>query len=101
MEASTRRRLHGRAGGFVRRLTGALLVLALGAPLSAVAASLATQSLDAGWQFRLAPGDRHAAEHPQAVHWLSATVPGTVQTDLLAAKLVSDPYWRDNEAKIQ
>ncbi|HKR76805.1 MAG TPA: glycoside hydrolase family 2 protein [Rhodanobacter sp.] len=62
---------------------------------------MTTQSLDSGWQFRLAPGDRHAAEHPQATQWLPATVPGTVQTDLLAAKLVPDPFWRDDEAKIQ
>jgi len=101
MDTPTKRRPHERAGGLGRWLTGALLVLALGAPLSAVAASQSTQSLDAGWQFRLMPGDRHAAEHPQAAQWLPATVPGTVQTDLLAAKLVPDPYWRDNEAKIQ
>ncbi|HEX8776774.1 MAG TPA: glycoside hydrolase family 2 protein, partial [Rhodanobacter sp.] len=79
----------------------ALFLLVLGAPLPGMAMSLVTQSLDAGWQLRLAPGDRHAAEHPQAARWLPAKVPGTVQTDLLAAKLVPDPYWRDNEAKIQ
>ena len=99
--ASMRRRPRGRGAGVGRWLTGAFLALALGAPLPGMAAALAKQSLDAGWQFRLAPGDRHAAEHPQAAHWLSATVPGTVQTDLLAAKLAPDPYWHDNEAKIQ
>ncbi|MEW9624413.1 glycoside hydrolase family 2 protein [Rhodanobacter sp. S2-g] len=84
-----------------RRLAGALLALALVAPLPGMASTLATQSLDGGWQFRLAPGDKHAADHPAAAQWLPATVPGTAQTDLLAAKLVPDPYWRDNEAKIQ
>jgi Beta-galactosidase/beta-glucuronidase len=95
------RRMHGRAGGLGNWLAGVLLAVALGAPLPGMAAGLATQSLDASWQFRLAPGDRHAAAHPQAAQWLPATVPDSVQTDLLAAKLVADPYVGDNEAKIQ
>lgn len=82
-------------------LVPVLAVLALSIPLPGRASTLAMQSLDGGWQFRLAPGDRHAAEHPHAAQWLPATVPGTVQTDLLAVKLVPDPYWRDDEAKIQ
>jgi beta-mannosidase len=98
MGASTRRCTRGWTG----RLAAALLALAwLAAPLPGMAAALATQSLDAGWQFRLAPGDSHAAAHPRTAQWLPASVPGMVQTDLLAAKLVPDPYWRDNEAKIQ
>jgi len=101
MGAPMERRTHERAGGLGRWLAGALLAVALGAPLPSIAAGLATQSLDAGWQFRLAPGDRHAAAHPQVAQWLPATVPGTVQTDLMAAKLVADPYVADNEAKIQ
>lgn len=84
-----------------RRLLPALAALALALPLPGQAAPLATQSLDSGWQFRLAPGDKHAADHPGAAQWLPASVPGMVQTDLLAAKLVPDPYLRDNEAKIQ
>ena len=35
------------------------------------------------------------------VQWLPATVPGSVQTDLMALKLIPDPYWRDDEAKVQ
>ena len=64
-------------------------------------AASSSQPLDAGWQFRLAPGDAHAAAHPQVAHWLPATVPGTVQTDLLAAGLVADPFVGRNEASIQ
>lgn len=30
-----------------------------------------------------------------------ATVPGTVHTDLLANDLIPDPFWRDNELKLQ
>ena len=74
----------------------AMLLPALGAAVPSH-----TQQLDSGWQFRLAPGDSHAAAHPQAIGWHAGTVPGTVQTDLMAAKLVADPYFRDNEAKIQ
>lgn len=100
-DTPARHRAHGAAHGIARWLMGSLLVLLMAAPLPGIAATLATQSLDAGWQFRLAPGDSHAAAHPQAAQWLPATVPGTVQTDLMAAKLVPDPYWRDDEAKIQ
>jgi beta-mannosidase len=70
-------------------------------PGLAVAAAPATQVLDQGWQVRLAPGDAHATAHPQATRWLSASVPGTVQTDLMAAGLASDPFLRANESAIQ
>jgi beta-mannosidase len=33
--------------------------------------------------------------------WLPATVPGTVHTDLLANKLIEDPYYRLNEKQLQ
>ena len=33
--------------------------------------------------------------------WHKATVPGTVHTDLLANKLIPDPYFSDNETKLQ
>jgi len=77
-------------------LAGALLMPAL-----AVAAAQATRTLDRGWQVRLAAGDAHAASHPRAARWFSATVPGSVQTDLMAAGLVADPLLDQNEAAIQ
>ncbi|MFI5134966.1 MAG: glycosyl hydrolase 2 galactose-binding domain-containing protein, partial [Chitinophagales bacterium] len=43
------------------------------------------------WQFRKA-GD---------TSWHDATVPGCVHTDLLANKLIPDPFYRDNESKVQ
>lgn len=79
----------------------ALCVFALLLPGAGRAATPGVQTLDAGWQVRLVPGDKHAAAYPRAAQWLPASVPGTVQTDVLAAKLVPDPYWRDDEAKIQ
>jgi beta-mannosidase len=94
------------------RLTGArttsrrplklvLFALLLPLTLGAAHAQTTTQSLDSGWRFRLADGDSHAKDHHGATQWHAATVPGTVQTDLLAAKLLPDPYYRDNEAKVQ
>ncbi len=34
-------------------------------------------------------------------NWYKATVPGTVHTDLLANKLIPDPFYRNNETKLQ
>jgi beta-mannosidase len=80
-----------------------LTLVALLSPLvmNAVQAQTVTQSLDSGWQYRIADGDSHAKDHHDATRWHAATVPGTVQTDLLAAKLLPDPFYRDNEAKVQ
>ncbi len=49
------------------------------------------QKIDQGWQFRqysIGP-------------WQSATVPGTVHTDLLNNKLIEDPFFRTNEQSLQ
>lgn len=47
--------------------------------------------LNANWQFR--------QKGTQA--WHPATVPGTVHTDLLACGLIPDPFYADNEKKLQ
>jgi beta-mannosidase len=47
--------------------------------------------IKAGWQF-------HEAGKTD---WYNATVPGCVHTDLLANKLIEDPFYRDNEKKQQ
>ena len=47
--------------------------------------------INAGWQFREAG----------KTDWHTATVPGCVHTDLLANKLIDDPFYRDNEKKQQ
>ena len=44
-----------------------------------------------GWQFR----------QEKTVKWNAATVPGEVHTDLLNNKLIPDPFFRDNEKKLQ
>ena len=89
-----------RVCNFMRRL---LPVLALGAAFLAhdASAQTRTQSLAAGWEFRLVPGDASVVAHPEAASWRTAAVPGTVQTDLMAAKLLPDPAWRDNESRVQ
>jgi beta-mannosidase len=33
--------------------------------------------------------------------WYKATIPGTIHTDLLANKLIPNPFYRDNESKLQ
>ena len=88
-------------GALRRRVAVAGILPLLTVSVTAAAAPLVTQSLHAGWQFQLAPGDSHGQSRPRATHWLPASVPGSAQTDLMAAGLVSDPYWRTNEAKIQ
>src|SRR6267378_4787369 len=50
-----------------------------------------TIAVHTGWQFREAGKDR----------WYAASVPGCVHTDLLNNKLIDDPFYRDNEKKLQ
>ena len=47
--------------------------------------------LNKNWQFK----------NQKENKWYKTTVPGTVHTDLLANKLIPDPYYRDNESKLQ
>jgi beta-mannosidase len=49
--------------------------------------------LNDGWQFAQRGGGEE--------RWLPAQVPGDVHLDLLRNKLIPDPYYRDNEAKLQ
>ncbi|HKD92782.1 MAG TPA: glycoside hydrolase family 2 protein [Terriglobales bacterium] len=68
-----------------------------------------SMALDSGWEFRqrvdenaLAPNG--APEVPPSTNpalWRPAQVPGVVDTDLLRNKLIPDPFYRENEAKLQ
>ncbi len=51
-----------------------------------------SQTLTSNWQFRKV-GDTGG--------WMTATVPGTVHTDLLSNNKIPDPFYRDNESKVQ
>ena len=55
-------------------------------------------NLDRGWEFRQQVSSR---SDPVVPEWRPATVPGDVHLDLLANKLIPEPFYRDNEAKLQ
>jgi beta-mannosidase len=79
-----------------------VLLLLASAATPVWAAPRTSVVLDSGWSMRIDPADTAAAKaHPKAARWLRATVPGSAQTDLMAAKIVPDPYKGLNEAKIQ
>ncbi len=74
-----------------RRIFAVLLLLQL------AAINLLSQSLprvleiNNGWKFHKVGTNE----------WHPATVPGCVHTDLLANKIIADPFYRDNESKLQ
>ncbi len=71
--------------------------LAFTAPAVVGAAEKQAIPLTAGWEFRqIQPADGSA---PTA--WHPARVPGDVHLDLLRSGLIPDPFYRDNEAKLQ
>ncbi len=100
LRKTTRRRWRAGAVSHASMMRVAAL-LAVAACSGAVAAPLQQQTLADGWQFRLLPGSAAAAKHPEAEAWRHASVPGSVQTDLLAAGVIGDPFYRDNEASLQ
>jgi beta-mannosidase len=55
-----------------------------------------TISLDGSWEFHQSSGSK-----TPDVPWLPAQVPGDVHLDLLKNKLIPDPYYRDNESRLQ
>jgi beta-mannosidase len=67
----------------------------------AAAAPGSVQTLSSDWQFRLVPGHAQATEHADMTQWRPAQVPGTVHTDLLAHKLIPNPYIGAPEAGLQ
>ncbi|MDR3751904.1 MAG: glycoside hydrolase family 2 protein [Terracidiphilus sp.] len=68
-----------------------------GAQAQGKPAQNAVLTLDRGWQFRQVTAGAQAAENG----WLPATVPGDVHLDLLVNKKIPDPFFRDNESKLQ
>src|SRR5688572_29735564 len=69
----------------------ACLLLILSMLAEALHAQNLNRPLNASWQFRK-EGD---------AGWMRAVVPGTVHTDLLANNKIPDPFYRDNESKLQ
>jgi beta-mannosidase len=58
--------------------------------------------LNGDWQFRSITTKRKGpGSHKDVRQWLPASVPGTVHTDLLAAGIIPDPFYRMNELDVQ
>jgi beta-mannosidase len=53
--------------------------------------------IDQGWEFR----QMASPPNSSAAQWRPAQVPGDVHLDLLRNKMIPDPFYRDNEAKLQ
>lgn len=101
------RRIAGNRPGLLAKVllgTVAGCLFSIAVPLRAQTA-VQHFSLDGDWQFRQTASDPRAADHvgdhPETEQWHAATVPGAVQTDLLANQLIPPPFYRDNEAKLQ
>jgi beta-mannosidase len=80
-------------------LTGSLLCAIFATIPGNAQSAAAKQSiqLDSGWEFRQIPESSGGDE----TTWRPAQVPGDVHLDLLRNKLIPDPFYRDNEAKLQ
>jgi beta-mannosidase len=76
-------------------------MMAIPAGILAIPAAAFGQStsrvLDAKWEFRAAS----ATDRAELKEWHPAQVPGVVQTDLLHDNLIPDPFYRDNDTRLQ
>ncbi len=78
------------------RWTAALAFLILTIPAQ-VAGQAASRVLDAKWEFRAVSNTDRA----ELKDWHPAQVPGVVQTDLLRDGLIPDPFYQDNDKRLQ
>lgn len=67
-----------------------LILLIYLTPVQITAQNISVE-LNKNWQFK----------NQKENKWYKAMVPGTVHTDLLNNKLIPDPYYSDNESKLQ
>ena len=62
-------------------------------------------NLNSNWKFSLSEKEKTKNHIPdkliKPLKWFPATVPGTIHTDLLNNKLIDDPYFSDNETKLE
>ena len=54
--------------------------------------------LNKNWKFKVSDVSRELGKFTK---WMSCSVPGTVHTDLLELGLIEDPFFEDNELKLQ
>lgn len=60
------------------------------------------KALPSNWEFQLSPSGTNGPEAQSlSGQWFPARVPGVVHTDLLANKLIEDPFWETNEIKLK
>jgi beta-mannosidase len=81
----------------------ALILGWLGLAISSGAQERVRVPINSGWEFRQsqkvdASGSKAVV---QSAEWRPAQVPGDVHLDLLRNKLISEPFYRDNESKLQ
>ena len=87
----------------LRIVSSFLLILWIGAVTPALfdtaaeAAEPSSRTIDTGWEFRAVSNTDRA----DVKEWHPAQVPGVVQTDLLRNKLIPDPFYQDNEFRLQ
>ena len=74
-----------------------LLLPGLAIPAFTATAPKELIPLNAGWEFR----QRLPADGATPAAWRPAQVPGDVHLDLLRNQLIPDPFYRDNDAKLQ
>ena len=74
-----------------------LVLAGLTAPAVAGAAARQMIPLDDGWEFR----QQVPADGSAPAEWRPAQVPGDVHLDLLRHQIIPDPFFRDNESKLQ
>ena len=72
------------------------LVFVMGSFIPSKAAPT-SRTINSGWEFR----SLTATEKPEMKDWHPAQVPGVVQTDLLSNRLIPDPFFGDNEVRLQ
>ena len=76
---------------------GAVLLFCIASIRPMGAAEPSARQIDSGWTFRAV----EAKDHVETQQWHPAVVPGVVQTDLLHAGLIPDPFFGDNEKQLQ
>ncbi len=74
-----------------------LVALALGSTVSGVAAQATSRALDAKWEFRAVS----KTDRADLQDWHPAQVPGVAQTDLFKDGLIPDPFYQDNDTRLQ
>ncbi|NDW10790.1 glycoside hydrolase family 2 protein [Dysgonomonas sp. 520] len=75
---------------FYNQLKVFILAVLLSSSLGSFAAPV-EREINSGWKFRQA----------RLNNWYNATVPGVIHTDLLANKIIEDPFYRLNERGLQ